>query len=297
MITGVTTTTPIIVFARGKDGRRIPMQVTTAPLYDAVGEVIGGIESFRDVSPMLVDLERAKRIQTQSLAHELPDDPRLQFTTFYMAHDIVGGDYYAVKALDDDHYAFFLADMEGHGVAAALYTMHLGMLWQRHHALLKNPAEFAVTINRELVNVFGDINTFAAATCGVIDAQRASLCFSGAGGPPPLFVDAKGNFKKLPSSGLPFGFTDDIPEAAAYQAQTVSLSAGDAILMFSDGAFEIHNASDDILGVDGFINILKELDYPQEPLHMTALEEALLKFSNDIRLQDDITILEARFAP
>ena len=123
----------------------------------------------------------------------------------------------------------------------------------------------------------------------------ASLCFAGAGGPPPLVVDAKGNFNKLPASGLPFGFTDDIPEAAAYQAQTVSLSAGDAILMFSDGAFEIHNADDDILGVDGFIHILKDLDYPNEPLNMTALEEALLKFSNDIRLQDDITILEVRF--
>ncbi len=56
MITGVTSTTPIIVFARGKDGRRIPMQVTTAPLYDKSGQIIGGIETFRDVSPMLVDL-------------------------------------------------------------------------------------------------------------------------------------------------------------------------------------------------------------------------------------------------
>ena len=295
MITGVTSTTPIIVFARGKDGRRIPMQVTTAPLYDKSGQVIGGIETFRDVSPMLVDLERAKRIQTQSLDHELPEDPRVRFASFYMALDIVGGDYYAVKALNDDRYAFFLADMEGHGVAAALYTMHLGMLWQRHHALLENPAEFAATINKELVGVFGDINTFAAATCGVIDARDASLCFAGAGGPPPLIVDDKGNFKKLPSSGLPFGFTEDIPESAAYLAQTVPLASGDAILMFSDGAFEIHNANDEILGVDGFISILKELNYPQEPLNMTALEEALLKFSNDIRLQDDITILEARY--
>ena len=297
MITGVTSTTPIIVFAQAKDGRRIPMQVTTAPLYDRTGEVIGGIETFRDVSTMLVDLERAKRIQTQSLEHELPEDPRLQFAFFYMAHDIVGGDYYAVKALNDDCYGFFLADMEGHGVAAALYTMHLGMLWQRHHAFLDNPAEFAATINKELVGVFGDINTFAAATCGVIDARDASLCFAGAGGPPPLIVDAKGNFKKLPSSGLPLGFTDDIPEAAAYQEQTVPLEAGDAILIFSDGAFEIHNAADMILGVDGFINILKDLNYPQAPLNMAALEEALLKFSNDIRLQDDITILEARFMP
>ena len=297
MITSVTSTTPIIVFARGKDGRRIPMQVTTAPLYDKSGQLIGGIETFRDVSPMLVDLERAKRIQTQSLAQELPDDPRVQFAAFYMAHDIVGGDYYAVKALSDDRYAFFLADMEGHGVAAALYTMHLGMLWQRHYALLENPAEFAATINKELVGVFGDINTFAAATCGVIDARNASLCFAGAGGPPPLIVDAKGKFKKMPSSGLPFGFTDDIPAAAAYQAQTVPLASGDAILMFSDGAFEIHNADDEILGVDGFIRILKDLDYPQKPLNMADLEEALLKFSNDIRLQDDITILEARYLP
>ena len=297
MITGVTSTTPIIVFARGKDGRRIPMQVTTAPLYDAAGKVIGGIETFRDVSPMLVDLERAKRIQTQSLEHELPDDQRVRFATFYMAHDIVGGDYYAVTPLNDDRYAFFLADMEGHGVAAALYTMHLGMLWQRHYTLLDNPAEFTATINKELVRVFGDINTFAAATCGVIDAHNASLCFAGAGGPPPLVVDAKGDFKKLPSSGLPLGFTDDIPEAAAYKEQTVPLTPGDSILMFSDGAFEIHNARNEILGVDGFINILKDLNYPRVPLNMAALEEALLKFSNDIRLQDDITILEARFLP
>lgn len=90
---------------------------------------------------------------------------------------------------------------------------------------------------------------------------------------------------------------DDIPEAAAYQAQTVTLTPGDAILMFSDGAFEIHNAGSEMLGVDGFIGILKDLNYPREPLNMTALKEALLTFSNDIRLQDDITILEARYLP
>jgi len=57
------------------------------------------------------------------------------------------------KALNEDRYAFFLADMEGHGVAAALYTMHLGMLWHRHYGLLENPAEFAATINKALVPI------------------------------------------------------------------------------------------------------------------------------------------------
>jgi hypothetical protein len=38
-----------------------------------------------------------------------------------------------------------------------------------------------------------------------------------------------------------------------------------------------------------------ELNYPWEPLKMEALELALLKFSNEIRLRDDITIIEARY--
>ena len=295
MVTRATSITPIIVFAQGKSGRRIPMQVTTAPLYNAAGEVMGGVETFRDVSPMLLDLERAKRIQVQSLSHKLPQDPRLRFGTFYMPHDVVGGDYYAIKPLDDHRYAFLLADMEGHGVAAALHTMHLGMLWERHYPLMESPARFAATINRELVKVFGDITTFAAAVCGIIEADSASLRFVGAGGPPPLIIDADGRFRSLKSSGLPFGFTENVPEAAAYREQTVPLAPGDAILMFSDGAFEIHGAHDALLGVDGFIDILRDLNYPKEPLDMTALELALLTFSNEIRLQDDVTILEARF--
>ena len=295
MITGVTSTEPLFILGRGKDGRRIPMKVTTAPLHDANGEIIGGVETFRDVSPMLQDLERAKRIQAQSLGHELPQDSRIQFKVFYMPYDTVGGDYYAVKALDEDRYAFLLADMVGHGVAAALNTMQLGMLWEQHFELMGKPAQFAAMINNELVRIFGNITTFAAAICGVIDVRSETLRFAGAGGPPPLIMAANGNPIKLQSSGLPFGFTEEIPEAAAYQEQTVPLKAGDAILMFSDGAFEIHNASNEMLGVDGLINILKELNYPREPLNMATLELALLKFSNDIRLQDDLTILEARF--
>ena len=35
------------------------------------------------------------------------------------------------------------------------------------------------------------------------------------------------------------------------------------------------------------MQILKNLNYPETPLRMNALEKQLLKFSNDIRPQDD----------
>ena len=292
MITGVTTSVPIIVFALHKNGTRVPTMVTTAPIRNDAGEVIGGVETFRDVSPMLVDLERAQKIQHQALQYDLPEDPRLRFSTFFRSYDIVGGDYYAIQPLDKDRYGFLLADMEGHGVAAALYAMHLSILWNRHFDLLKKPAEFAVAVNAELIKIFGSVVTFATAMCGVIDVPAGTLCFTGAGGPTPLIIHENWTVDQPKSTSPPLGVMED----TLYKEETVKLESGDSILLFSDGAIEIQNAADEWLGVEGFIQILKNLDYPQIPLSMDTLEEELLKFSNDIRLQDDITILEARFS-
>ena len=61
------------------------------------------------------------------MGHKLPDDPRLRVATFYMPHDVLFGDFSAGEALDADRYRFLLADMEGHGAAAALYQ-HIGTL-------------------------------------------------------------------------------------------------------------------------------------------------------------------------
>jgi PAS domain S-box-containing protein len=291
MITGATTNVPVIVFAQSKNGRRIPTQVTTAPIRNEAGEVIGGVETFRDVSPMLVDLERAKKIQEQSLSQDLPEDPRVHFSTFFMPHDIVGGDYYAVKQLDADRYGFLLADMEGHGIAAALYAMHLGILWNRHSHLLKKPADFTAAVNAELIEIFGSVVTFATAMSGIIDVTDATLCFTGAGGPPPLIIHENLTFEQPKSTGPPLGVMEDI----RYEEKMVKLEPGDSILLFSDGAIEIQNAENEWLGNEGFTQILKRLDYPRTKLSMDSLEEELLKFSNDIRLQDDITIIEVRF--
>jgi serine phosphatase RsbU (regulator of sigma subunit) len=84
---------------------------------------------------------------------------------------------------------------------------------------------------------------------------------------------------------------EDVP----YLEQTARLEPGDSLLLFSDGAFEIHDARDELLNVDGFIRILKSLDYPEVLISAGGLTEALLKFSNDIRLEDDVTLMEVRY--
>jgi PAS domain S-box-containing protein len=288
MITGATTRVPVIVFALAKDGRRIPMHVSAAPLRNAAGVVVGGVETFRDVAPVLNDMQRAAKIQHQLLAEPLPEDPRLRFSVFYMPHDIVGGDYYAIRRLDPDRFGFMLADMEGHGVAAALYTMHLGLLWGRLSDRLAEPGAFAAAVNEELVREFEKDVTFATAVCGVIDAREGDLRLSAAGGPPALIVHADGSADRLSPAGLAFGCMGGV----VYPEQRRRLSPGDHLLLLSDGAFEIHDAGGRQLGIDGVLGILERLGYPRTPLSMPVLEKELLKFSNEIRLPDDVTILE-----
>ena len=131
----------------------MPVQVTVAPIRDDAGRVVGGVEVFRDISAGLRELQQAQAIQTISLEHELPDDERIRFATHYLPHDIVGGDYFGIRRLGADQYGVFLADVMGHGLAAALYTMHLSSLWDRYHSRLAGPAEFAAKLNAELSRV------------------------------------------------------------------------------------------------------------------------------------------------
>jgi phosphoserine phosphatase RsbU/P len=292
MVTGDTTRVPVIVYATGKDKRRIPMQVVTAPIRDATGEIVGGVEMFRDMSASLIELKRARKIQSHLVEHQLPDDPRVKFAALFRPFDIVGGDFYAVRRLDADRYGVFLADMEGHGMAAAMYTMQLSILCERHIGLLERPAKFAAAVNNDLVAILGDDVSFAAAACGSFDARTGIFRFAAAGGPPALVARAGGVIEKVSGTGMPLGFMQD----TAYADQSVTLGPGDALLLFSDGAFEIHSAQNRLLKVDGFAGVLRELNYPARPLDFRALEEKLLEYSNDIRLPDDLTIIELAFA-
>jgi PAS domain S-box-containing protein len=291
IITGTGSRGSLLVYAQAKDGHRVPMQVAVAPIRNAAGEVIGGVETFRDASAMVNDLERAKAIQELALEQDVPDDPRVTFTTHYIPHGIVGGDYYAIRKLDDDRYGLMLADVTGHGIAAALYTMHLSSLWNRHHALLDSPVEFAARMNNELAHVVKSDQAFATAVCGLVDLENRVFRYTGAGGPQVLLAHSDGTHELLDTSGLPLAIMEDAP----YEEASAPIQEGDRLLLFSDGAVEVANSDEELLGVDGLVGILTDQGYPQAGIRMDALEEALLKHSNAIRLEDDLTLIEVRF--
>ena len=76
---------------------------------------------------------------------------------------------------------------------------------------------------------------------------------------------------------------------------SVEIQEGDSLLLFSDGAVEIQNTDGKMLDIDGLVTILRKQGYPERGIDMAALEEELLKYSNAIRIEDDLTLIEVRF--
>ncbi|MHC4990054.1 MAG: PP2C family protein-serine/threonine phosphatase [Planctomycetota bacterium] len=291
MITGAGTQGSLLVFAQSRDGGRVPMQVSVAPIRNEAGEVIGGVETFRDASGEIHDLKKAKAIQELALEHDVPEDPRVTFTSHYIPHGIVGGDYYAIEKLDDDRYGLMLADVTGHGIPAALYTMHLSQLWERFHRDIVTPFEFTSKVNNELVKAIKSDSSFATAVCGLIDLKNHVVRLASAGGPPVVHVHADGTHESLENPGFPLAVMAD----AEFEETSASIEQGDRLLLFSDGAVEVMDAAGNQLGVEGLMAILRSQGYPEAGIQMAALEEELLKYSNAIRLPDDLTLIEIHF--
>lgn len=292
MVTDQGSTVPIIVFAQRPDGGRVPLQVAVSPLRDGEGQVVGGVETFRDLSQEFADTNRARKIQHLSLQHDFPADSRIRFEVRYVPHDMIGGDYVAVESLGSGQYGILLADVTGHGVPAALYTMFLSSLWKSHKHRLENPPEFARAVGNQLRHLVQEEEPFAAAICGVFDLERSQLRLSGAGNPAPLVFRSNGALVMPDACGMPLGLMSD----AEYDQVVVPIASGDCVLFFTDGATEISTAKDGYLGTEGLLRVLKEVGYPAAGPLLTDIETHLLAASDRIRFDDDLTLVDVRIA-
>jgi phosphoserine phosphatase RsbU/P len=285
MMTGEQSREPLLVFAQHKEGRRIPVEVSVAPLPAGDGQILGGIEIFRDWSDALVDLRRAKVIQDNALHSPLPNDERVRFEIIYSPEELVGGDFYRVERIDSDVYAIMVADVMGHGVASALYTMQLRSLWEECRNLLNRPGEFLSAINRRLFKFTSAEGYFATAVFLTLNAESGRLRFASAAHPPPFVLRKDGSASKLTAKSPALGLFEDLD----YSETEGNLSEGERLIFYTDGATELCNAEEKELGENGLLRILTECN--NESDNLGEAERRLLQFTNRIRLPDDLTLL------
>ena len=282
----------LLVFAQLKSGGRTPVEVSVAPIRNHAGEVLGGIEMFRDLTSSMKDQLRAKKIQEIAVRCDLPQDDSVSFEARYLPHDLVGGDFYRIGRFGATRYAMLLVDAMGHGVSAALCTMLLRSLWDDHRGDLAVPSRFMHVVNKGVRAVMDGAGYFGTGVCVNYDADTGNLRCVLAGHPAQLLFRANGKVESVGEKNAGLGMFEDIQFAEA----SVQLEPGDTLLLFTDGATEVFDAADKDLGVEGLIQLVREQTngVSGADFSLEKLEEQLLRFSNQIHLPDDLTLIKLR---
>lgn len=277
---------PILVFAQRADGSRVAVNVNVAPLRDAGGRVVGGVEVFQDESARMHDLELAQRIQLRALPEKLLQPPGFRIDARYYPHELVGGDFYDVREAGPGRYGVLMADVAGHGVSAALYTMCLKSLLPALGPVAEDPAAFLAGLNREL-NRFVIEESFASAAYLVLDARARKVRCSLAGHPPPLLFRPGRPVALLEGAGFPLGIVPD----GEFEAGETALETGDLVLLYTDGATEVVNKGGRELRAEGLAALVEEERARGGDGLLERVYLRIRELSRDIVLADDFCLL------
>ena len=292
MVTNQPSTEALLVFAQARSGERTPVEVSVAPIRNRAGEVVGGIEMFRDLTQSMQDQLRAKKVQEIAMRCELPRDDSVRFETRYLPRDLVGGDFYRIERFGATRYAMLVVDAMGHGVSAALCTMLLRSLWDDHRGELPLPSRFMRVVNQGVRSVTGDAAYFGTGVCANYDAATGKLRCVLAGHAAQLLFRADG---KVDSAGVKNAGLGMFPDVH-FEETITQLEPGDSLLLFTDGATELFDAGEQDLGAEGLKRLVREQTNGVNgaDFSLEKLEEQLLRFSNQIHLPDDLTLVKLR---
>ena len=279
--------TPLLVFAKRADGTRVALTVNTAPLKDEQGNIIGGIETFSDHTGSIQDLEFARQVQRSLMPETLPQPRRLRFDVCYCPHDLIGGDFYDIRKVAPGKYGFMVADVRGHGVSAALYTVLLKGLAEQNQAHADMPHEFVDRMNQGLSKYVVE-ESFATAFYGVVDDESGEVTYTNAGHCVTFhYVAATGEAVKLEIHGLPLG----ILEEDTYESGAVILAPGDILFCYTDGILEVTDRNGKMIGVDGLIAILKQQLRAGSKNLLDRIHRQVKHQCGEITLADDVLLL------
>jgi len=196
-----------------------------------VSGLIEGIGDASFIGASDGDLEFARRVREDLLPGMLIGTDTFRLDLHHHPHELVGSDYYEMIPLDEHRFGLLVADVRGHGVSAALYTILLKGLGEKSTDLGHDPAAFIERLNTGLTGYVVD-DQYATAVYTVFDAKRKTLRSCSAGHPPVLIHRAAaGDVERLDADGPPLGVDTGKP----YEVLETALHPGDLVLLYTDG--------------------------------------------------------------
>jgi sigma-B regulation protein RsbU (phosphoserine phosphatase) len=238
---------------------------------------------------MKKELELASQMQSMLFPSTLPHNEKLDIAAFYLPHQEVGGDYYDFIWLNEQEFAFCVADVSGKGVAAAL-------LMSNFQANLRVLCNYTTS----LTDLVHDLNAKVLASAkgekfitlfiAKYNIVTRTLTYINAAHNPPLLA-TKNSISSLQIGCTGLGMFDEIEEI---KEGVLTISEGATIVCYTDGLVELENDE----GIDFGIDSLKKIIKANPDLDMNHLNkfimETIIAYKQSKPYVDDIALFSLR---
>ena len=239
------------------------------------------------------DLRTAQEFQQALLPKAAPNLGFFDAAASMVPCRMIGGDFFEYVELADGALGFTLGDVAGKGAPAGLLGARIQEIFSAHAPTLVEPASTIGRINTTLLGRSLE-SRFVTMVYGILRPD-GSLRYCNAGHNPPVLVTSTG-IRRLETGGLIVGLFDD----AEFDEETIQLTPGDLLVVFSDGISdgisEATNELDEEFGDDRIIKSVQVTPDEREPgAVLSRLFEHLRKFTVDEQQGDDMTALVLRY--
>jgi sigma-B regulation protein RsbU (phosphoserine phosphatase) len=193
------------------------------------------------------DLKLATEVQAAFLPLGSPDVEGFYVCSYYLAAQFIGGDYFDYIPLPGGRWAIVVADVVGHGVAAAMFMAKLSA--ETRYCLAADP-DVAAAIERLNDRMSAlKIERFVTFLLMVIDPTKSGVQIVNAGHMAPVVWTASSKEISEPGeeeSGLPIA----IDSGMSYEAVEVPMMFGDVAVLYTDGINEAMNSDDELFSIE-----------------------------------------------
>jgi sigma-B regulation protein RsbU (phosphoserine phosphatase) len=233
------------------------------------------------------ELELSQAVQRALLPQQMPSVPGVELAAFSRPAQIVGGDYFDFFGFQDGAQGLVIADVAGHGVSASLLMTSLQTALRSLAPASRSPSQVIQRINHFYLHN-ANYPTFATLILGRYEPVEQILTYCNAGhNPPAHWHRREKRLEWLRPTGPAIGIVED----SRYSTAAVRLSAGDALLFYTDGVTEATNLQDELFGSDRLAALVEQNSHLPAQELVYAVRQALTNFSGGKQLADDITLL------
>lgn len=240
------------------------------------------------------ELAIGRRIQLSLMPRSFPDVEGWTFASFYEPAREVSGDFFdafRVRGMSD-RVCVLIADVTGKGIPAALLMADVRALLHAAVDNVDSPADALRRVNTILVRE-RMTSLFVTAALVVIDGTTGEVRYALAGHEPPIVARRSGALDHLEAAGPILGAFDD----AAFEEHTARLAAGDALVLYTDGATETRDPARRFYGEGRLIaNLTAACGRPADAI-VHAIVDDIRGFRGEAERFDDLTLLVVERRP